>query len=170
MSQPRSAGVLLYRRREKGTEVLLILPGGPFWRRRNEGAWQIPKGALEPGESPVDAAMRELHEELGVLLEEAPRPLCTVRQAGGKRVEAFAAERDWDVADLVSNEISIEWPPRSGQIMRVPEVGEARWMNLEEAETAMLASQRPVLTALRSLLAQDSGGESRLAGRGGKSP
>jgi predicted NUDIX family NTP pyrophosphohydrolase len=155
MTQPRSAGVLLYRHGASGVEVLLILPGGPFWRRRSEGAWQIPKGAIEPGEEPIEAAVRELGEELGVLLDEPPRPLCTVRQAGGKRVDAFAAERDWDVAALVSNEISIEWPPRSGRMIDIPEVGEARWMPLADAETAMLASQRPMLAALEALLAED---------------
>lgn len=153
MSQPRSAGILLYRHGAGGIDVLLILPGGPYWRRRNEGAWQIPKGAIEPGEEAIEAAVRELREELGVVLEgQVPRRLCTVRQAGGKRVEAFAVERDWDVADLVSAEISIEWPPRSGRIVTVPEVGEARWFPLEEADAAMLASQRPILDALRGML------------------
>lgn len=156
MSQPRSAGILLYRQTALGVEVLLILPGGPYWRRRNDGAWQIPKGAIEPGETAIEAAVRELREELGVVLETMPEPLCTVRQAGGKRVEAFAAERDWDVADLVSNEISIEWPPRSGRMMTVPEVGEARWFPINEADAAMLASQRPMLDALRELLVKQS--------------
>jgi predicted NUDIX family NTP pyrophosphohydrolase len=152
MTQPRSAGVLLYRHGASGVEVLLILPGGPYWRRRNEGAWQIPKGAIEPGERAIQAAVRELQEELGVVLEDLPHPLCTVRQAGGKRVEAFGAEFDWDVANLVSNEISIEWPPRSGRVIVAPEVGEARWFSLGDADGAMLASQRPILDALRGKL------------------
>ncbi|MDO6414870.1 NUDIX domain-containing protein [Sphingomonas sp. BIUV-7] len=155
MTHPRSAGVLLYRRRPAGVEVLLVLPGGPYWRRRNEGAWQIPKGAIEPGEEAIETAVRELHEELGLLLTDRPRSLCTVRQAGGKRVEAFAAERDWDVADLVSNEITIEWPPRSGKIITAPEVGEARWFALDRAEEMMLASQRPFLSALELMLHSD---------------
>jgi predicted NUDIX family NTP pyrophosphohydrolase len=152
MTQPRSAGVLLYRHGVSGVEVLLILPGGPYWRRRNEGAWQIPKGAIEPGERAIHAAVRELNEELGVVLVDRPHPLCTVRQAGGKRVEAFGAELDWDVANLVSNEISIEWPPRSGRVVVAPEVGEARWFSLKDADSAMLASQRPILDALREKL------------------
>lgn len=163
MAQSRSAGILLYRRGARGLEVLLVLPGGPFWRRRDEGAWQMPKGAIEAGEEPIDAAVRELHEELGVRLEQAPVPLCEVRQAGGKRVEAFAAERDWDVSTLVSNEIEIVWPPRSGRTVIVPEVGEARWFTFEEAETAMLLSQRPILAALAALL------DGEVAGRPAKS-
>lgn len=153
MSFPRSAGVLLYRHGADGLDVLLILPGGPFWRRRGEGAWQIPKGAIEPGEEPIDAAIREVHEELGVRLDAPPSWLCTVRQAAGKRVDAFAAERDWDVETLVSNQITIEWPPRSGRKIQVPEVGEARWFPIAEAESAMLASQRPILAALLELVA-----------------
>jgi len=157
MTQPRSAGVLLYRRRPRGLEVLLILPGGPYWRHRDQGAWQIPKGAIERGEAPIEAAVRELHEELGVLLDEAPRPLCTVRQAGGKRVEVFAIERDWDVTALVSTETAIEWPPKSGRMIDIPEVAEAKWMSLPDAERAMLPSQLPVLAALEAMLA--GGGE-----------
>lgn len=153
MTQPRSAGVLLYRHGPRGLEVLLILPGGPYWRRRDQGAWQIPKGAIEPGEQPIEAAVRELQEELGVRLEEVPRTLCTVRQAGGKRVHVFAIERDWDVTALLSSEISIEWPPKSGRTMDIPEVAEAKWMTLAEADGAMLASQKPVLAALEVMLA-----------------
>jgi len=168
MTQPRSAGVLLYRHRAGSIEVLLILPGGPFWRHRNAGSWQIPKGAIEPGEEPVQAAIRELHEELGLLLEDQPHFLCTVRQAGGKRVDAFAIERDWDVAALVSNEIVVEWPPKSGRLVAAPEVGEARWHGLVEAYEAMLASQRPILAALREML--DSADESLRVGDGGEPP
>jgi predicted NUDIX family NTP pyrophosphohydrolase len=154
VAQTRSAGVLLYRRLAAGPEVLLVLPGGPFWRRRDAGAWQIPKGAIEPGEEPVAAAMRELGEELGIMLTQPPRYLCEVRQAGGKRVETFAAEYDWDVAHLVSAQVEIEWPPRSGRKMRIPEVAEARWFPLAEAPTAILPSQAPALDALAGILAE----------------
>lgn len=152
MPQTRSAGVLLYRRTGAQPEVLLILPGGPYWRRRGAGAWQIPKGAIEPGEQAVEAAVRELGEELGVRLAEVPRYLCEVRQAGGKRVETFTTEYDWDVAALVSAEVEIEWPPRSGRRMRIPEVAEARWFALAEAKAAILPSQAPVLDALEEVL------------------
>lgn len=168
MTQPRSAGVLLYRRRAGSIEVLLILPGGPFWRHRNAGSWQIPKGAIEPGEEPVQAAIRELHEELGLFLEEQPHFLCTVRQAGGKRVDAFAIERDWDVAALVSNEIMVEWPPKSGRLVTAPEVGEARWHGIAEAQEAMLVSQRPILAALQAML--DLADERLRMGDGGEPP
>ena len=95
---PRSAGILLFRRRERGLEVLLIKPGGPFWRNKDAGAWMIPKGAFEPGESPLEAALREFEEETGTRLDAAPFELATIRQAAGKIVEAFAAEGDLDAA------------------------------------------------------------------------
>lgn len=154
MAQTRSAGVLLYRRTDVQPEVLLILPGGPYWRRRGIGAWQIPKGAIEPGEEPVEAAVRELGEELGVRLTDPPRYLCEVRQAAGKRVETFAAEYDWDVAALVSAEVEIEWPPRSGKRIRIPEVSEARWFSLAEARGAILPSQAPALDVLEEVLTE----------------
>ena len=93
---PPSAGILLYRRRSDELEVLLVKPGGPFWRNKDVGAWMIPKGMVEPGETPVEAALREFEEEVGMRLTDAPLPLCRVRQAGGKPVEAFAAEGDLD--------------------------------------------------------------------------
>ena len=96
MPAPRSAGILLFRRGSRGLEVLLIKPGGPFWRNKDAGAWMIPKGAFEPGEVPLDAALREFEEETGTRLDAAPFPLATIRQAGGKIVEAFAAEGDLD--------------------------------------------------------------------------
>ena len=106
-----SAGILLFRRRD-GLEVLLVHPGGPFWRHRDEGAWQIPKGLIEPHESPEAAARREVSEELGIALVEPLLALGSIRQAGGKRVEAFAAERDFDPDDRRCNLVEMEWPPR----------------------------------------------------------
>src|SRR5690242_15523899 len=127
MPPPLSAGILLFRERGGKTEVLLIKPGGPFWRNKNVGAWMIPKGAVEPGEAPAQAALREFEEETGTRLSQAPFPLASIRQAGGKRVEAFALEGDLDAAGVTSNEFEIEWPPGSGQIRLFPEVAEARW-------------------------------------------
>ncbi|HVM38177.1 MAG TPA: NUDIX domain-containing protein [Sphingomicrobium sp.] len=150
---PRSAGILLYRQRNGETQVLLIRPGGPFWRGRSKGAWMIPKGAVEPGEAPAEAALREFQEELGSPLEAVPLPLCKVRQAGGKWVEAFAAEGDLDAAAIRSNEFELEWPPRSGRKRRFPEAEEARWMSLEEARELMLPSQLPMIAALAAMLA-----------------
>jgi predicted NUDIX family NTP pyrophosphohydrolase len=148
---PRSAGILLFRK-EDAVEVLLIKPGGPFWRNRDAGAWMIPKGAVEPGETAAQAALREFEEETGTRLRAAPFPLATVRQAGGKHVEAFALEGDLDPAAVTSNEFEMEWPPRSGRRERFPEVVEARWMTLAEARAMMLPSQLPLLDALEEKL------------------
>jgi predicted NUDIX family NTP pyrophosphohydrolase len=98
MPRPLSAGILLFRRTGRGPEVLLVRPGGPFWRNRDAGAWMMPKGGVEPGETPAQAALREFEEETGTRLTSVPTPLATVRQAGGKLVEAFAAEGDLDPA------------------------------------------------------------------------
>ena len=144
----RSAGILLFRKRDAETEVLLIKPGGPFWRNKDAGAWMIPKGAIEVDESAAYAALRECEEETGTRLTTVPFPLERIRQAGGKIVEAFAAEGDLDADTVTSNEFEIEWPSKSGRIERFPEVAEARWMTLAEARAMMLKSQLPLLDAL----------------------
>lgn len=149
---PPSAGILLFRQGARGIEVLLIRPGGPFWRNRDIGAWMIPKGMVEPGESPAQAALREFEEELGLRLDRVPFPLCKVRQSGGKRVEAFAAEGDFDCTQVRSNAFELEWPRKSGELQHFPEVEEARWMTLHEARTRMLPSQLPILDALEQKL------------------
>jgi len=148
MPPPPSAGILLFRQRSGKTEVLLVKPGGPFWRNKDAGAWMIPKGMVEPGEAPAEAALREFEEEVGVKLTTVPFPLATVRQAGGKIVEAFAAEGDFDCSTINSIEFEMEWPPRSGERQSFPEVEEARWMALQEARELMLPSQLPLLDAL----------------------
>jgi predicted NUDIX family NTP pyrophosphohydrolase len=152
MPPPRSAGVLLFRQRAGETQVLLIRPGGPFWRNRDAGAWMIPKGLIEPGETQAEAAVREFEEETGTRLTSVPFPLTTIRQAGGKVVDAFAAEGDLDPATVCSNEFEVEWPPKSGRFERFPEVAEARWMSLAEAREKMLPSQLRLLDALESRL------------------
>ncbi|HEY0312675.1 MAG TPA: NUDIX domain-containing protein [Allosphingosinicella sp.] len=149
-----SAGILLYRRVEGGIEVLLIRPGGPFWRGRDEGAWMIPKGGIDAGETALEAAIREFEEEMGSAPAGTPVPLCTVRQKGGKWVEAFALEGEFDPAALSSNSFTLEYPPRSGQYRDFPEVEEARWFGLEEARAKMLASQLPILDALAERLSR----------------
>jgi predicted NUDIX family NTP pyrophosphohydrolase len=149
---PPSAGILLFRQRAGDIQVLLIKPGGPFWRNRDAGAWMIPKGMIEPGEAPAEAALREFEEETGTRLTAVPFPLATVRQAGGKIVEAFAVEGDLDPATIKSVEFEIEWPPRSGRRSHFPEVDEARWMSLVEARELMLPSQLPLLDALEAKL------------------
>jgi predicted NUDIX family NTP pyrophosphohydrolase len=153
--QPLSAGVLLYRRSSAGDlEVLLIHPGGPYWARKDSGAWMIPKGGIAPGETHLQAALREYEEELGSPLASTPFRLCTVRQAGGKVVEVFAAEGDFDPDGLQSAHFEMEWPPRSGQRRLFPECDSARWMTLGEARRMMLPSQLPILDALESALSR----------------
>lgn len=152
MPPPLSAGVLLFRQRDGETEVLLIKPGGPFWRNKDAGAWMIPKGAVEVGEAPAEAALREFEEETGTKLTSVPFPLAKIRQSGGKYVEAFAVEGDLDTTTVKSNEFEMEWPLRSGRMQRFPEVVEARWMTVAEARAMMLPSQLPLLDAVEAKL------------------
>ena len=152
MPPPHSAGILLFRRRSGRTEVLLVHPGGPYWSNKDVGAWMIPKGGIDPGEDPADAAIREYEEELGSPLAATPSRLCRIRQSGGKIVDVFAAEGDFDPATLSSLHFEMEWPPRSGAIQRFPECDGARWMPLDQARTMMLASQLPILDALERKL------------------
>ena len=142
----------MFRQRAGAIEVLLIKPGGPFWRNRDAGAWMIPKGAVEPGETPAEAALREFAEETGTRLTTVPFPLAKVRQSGGKSVEAFAVEGDLDAAAIQSNMFEMEWPPRSGRTQSFPEAEDARWMSLTEARKLMLPSQLPLLDALEARL------------------
>jgi predicted NUDIX family NTP pyrophosphohydrolase len=148
-----SAGILLYRRARGETEVLLVHPGGPFWRGRYRGAWMMPKGGVEEGEDAAACAIREFEEELGSRPAGEPWPLCRIRQAGGKWVEAFALEGDLDPDRIVSNEFTLEWPARSGRFESFPEVDGAAWFGLAEARDQILASQIPILDALEAALA-----------------
>jgi predicted NUDIX family NTP pyrophosphohydrolase len=148
----RSAGVLLYRHKADALEVLLVHPGGPYWHGKDLGAWQIPKGQIEPGEDPETAARREAAEELGATVDAPLIPLGEIKQAGGKVVIAFAAAMDLDAVSVISNRIEIEWPPRSGNRIDIPEIDEARWFDLEEARCRMLPSQAPLLDRLLDLL------------------
>ena len=152
MPQPLSAGVLLFRLQDDDIEVLLIRPGGPYWRNKDAGAWMMPKGVIEPGEAPAEAALREFEEETGTKLDAVPFPLGTVRQSGGKIVQAFAIEGNLDASRIRSIDFELEWPPRSGRRELFPEVAEGRWMTLAEARKMMLPSQLPLLDALESKL------------------
>ena len=159
MVQQRSAGILLYRQSLTGVEVLLGHPGGPYWARKDEGAWMVPKGALEPGEVALEAALREFSEEVGPVPAGQPVRLRTVRQNGGKLVEVFALEGEFAPAALVSAEFELEWPPRSGCTKRYPELDRVAWMGLGEARRLILASQLPLIEALERLLASGAAGD-----------
>jgi predicted NUDIX family NTP pyrophosphohydrolase len=145
-----SAGLLLHRRAAGGElEVLLVHPGGPFWARRDEGAWSIPKGEVEAGEQPLAVARRELEEELGQPAPDGdPFELGEVRQAGGKRVVAWGLEADLDVSAIESDTFEIEWPPRSGRMREFPEVDRAEWCDLATARRRLNPAQARLLDAL----------------------
>lgn len=148
----RSAGILLYRRVPDGLRVLLVHPGGPFWARKDAGAWSIPKGEFSDGEDPETAARREFFEELGAAVAGPLSRLGEIRQAGGKRVLGYAAEGDFDCAGLKSNHFEIEWPPRSGRRQSFPEVDRAAWFALAPAREKIIEGQRPLLDRLQALL------------------
>ena len=148
----RSAGLLLYRRRPQGIEVLLVHPGGPFWTRRDLGAWSIPKGEIAADEDAEAAARREAAEELGLAVTGALLPLSPIRQRGGKQVSAWALEADWDPDTLVSNLFELEWPPRSGRRERFPEVDRASWFPIEEAKARLVSGQAEFLDELERIL------------------
>jgi predicted NUDIX family NTP pyrophosphohydrolase len=150
----RSAGILLYRRRRGGIEVLLVHPGGPFWANKDDGAWGIPKGGYAPGEDPLAAAMREFAEETGSPVAGEPAPLGAFRQSTAKTVDVWAVEGEFDPANLKSNTFTMEWPPRSGRMRDVPEVDRAGWFSPKEAERKILKGQRPILEALLAHLGE----------------
>lgn len=138
----------MYRRTAGALEVLLVHPGGPYWRRKDLGAWTIPKGLVEPDEDVPAAARREFAEEVGTTPAGELVPLLRLRQKGGKWVEAFALEGDLDADAVVSNTYEVEWPPRSGQFRTYPEVDRAAWFTVAEARERILPSQAPFLDAL----------------------
>ncbi len=146
-----SAGILLYRRRADGLEVLLVHPGGPFWAKKDAGAWSIPKGLCDPDEDPEAAARREFAEEVGAVPDGPLVPLGAYKQPG-KTVLAFALEGEFDPETLVSNTFPMEWPPHSGRTITVPEVDRAGWFGMDAAREKLLTGQRPILDALRQLI------------------
>ncbi|HEX6094887.1 MAG TPA: NUDIX domain-containing protein [Thermoanaerobaculia bacterium] len=148
MPKKTSAGILLYRRRAGGIEVFLVHPGGPFWARKDLGAWSLPKGELADGEDPLEAAKREFVEETGFTVEGDFRPLQPLRQPSGKTILAWAVEGDCDPADLRSNTFEMEWPPKSGKRAQFPEVDRGAWFSLEEARERINKGQAPFLDEL----------------------
>jgi predicted NUDIX family NTP pyrophosphohydrolase len=145
----------VYREREGAPEVLLVHPGGPFWKKRDDGAWSLPKGEIEAGEEPVDVARREFREELGADPPDGElTALGSIRQAGGKVVHAWAAQGDLDVSSVESVSFEMEWPPRSGRKASFPEVDRAEWFGLEAARRKLLDAQRTFIDRLEEQLAR----------------
>jgi predicted NUDIX family NTP pyrophosphohydrolase len=151
----RSAGLLMYRGSGADLAVLLVHPGGPFWAKKDLGAWSIPKGEYAGDEDPLAVAQREFAEETGAEPRGKFESIGEVIQAGGKRVSAWAVEGDLDPAALVSNTFELEWPPRSGRKRSFPEVDRAEWFSPQEAARKILAGQRPFVDRLMKLLASD---------------
>ncbi|HEV8016633.1 MAG TPA: NUDIX domain-containing protein [Stellaceae bacterium] len=151
-----SAGLLLYRVTNGALEVFLVHPGGPFWKKKDEGAWSIPKGEPQPGEDPLATAIREFGEETAATPAGDFHALPAVRQAGGKLVRAWAVEGDLDPRSLVSNEFEMEWPPRSGKRAHFPEVDRGAWFALDDARSRINQGQIALLDALQARL-RDAG-------------
>lgn len=158
-SAPVSAGLVLYRLAKDGPEVLLVHPGGPFWKSRDLGAWSIPKGLMEENEPPLDAALREFAEETGHPPPPGPYHLLPeVRLRSGKRIIAFAAEGDLDASTVRSNTFTMEWPPHSGRMQEFPEIDRAAWFPLAEAKRRINPGMVPLLDALRAILEKQQQG------------
>jgi predicted NUDIX family NTP pyrophosphohydrolase len=144
----RSAGILMYRRSENGLEVLLVHPGGPFWAKKDLGAWSIPKGEYSDAEEALAVAVREFEEETGLRAQGDFQPLGELVQPGRKIVTAWAVEGDFDIATLKSNMFELEWPPKSGRKASFPEVDRAEWFSLDEARRRILPGQQEFLARL----------------------
>jgi len=154
----KSAGILLWKRERDAVFVLLVHPGGPFWKNKDAGAWSIPKGEYDDDEEPLAAAQREFAEELGSLPAGAVTPLGEIRQKAGKAVTAFALEGDFDCASFKCNSFEIEWPPRSGKRASFPEIDQAQWFSLDEARVRINPAQAELIGRLEAALAASSGG------------
>ena len=148
----RSAALLVYKQAPDGIQVFLVHPGGPFWAKKDLGAWSIPKGEFDDGEDGLVAAKREFFEEVGQRIDGAFVALTPCKQKGGKVVHAWAVEGEVDEAAVKSNEFELEWPPRSGRKARFPEVDQGRWFAIPEAKRRILASQLPILDELLTKL------------------
>jgi predicted NUDIX family NTP pyrophosphohydrolase len=148
----QSAGILFYRYTNTLPEILLVHPGGPFWSKKDKGAWSIPKGEIQENETPLAAARREIAEETGITITGTLTALTPVKQKGGKKVFAWAYLRDTDVEKIKSNTFDIEWPPRSGRMQSFPEIDKAAWFDIPAALEKILESQQPLLLELQQLL------------------
>ena len=149
----KSAGILLWKRERNSVLVLLVHPGGPFWKNKDAGAWSIPKGEYDDAEEPLAAAKREFAEELGALPAGKTTPLGDIRQKAGKVVTAFALEGDFDCANFKCNLFEIEWPPNSGKRASFPEIDQAQWFSLDEARRRINPAQSELIDRLEEALA-----------------
>jgi len=147
----QSAGILLYRKKNKILEVFLVHPGGPFWIKKDDGAWSIPKGEFEDDEEPLNAAKREFEEETGIKISGEFIELNPVKQKSGKKVYAWAVEGNIDPGKIISNNFEIEWPPKSGKMKSFPEIDKAMWFNLSEASTKINSGQLPLIKELEDI-------------------
>ena len=148
----KSAGILLYRIKDKVLEVLLVHPGGPFWKNKDAGSWSIPKGEFDESEKPFDAALREMREEVGLELKGNFIELTPVKQKSGKLVYAWALGHDFDPSEIKSNTFEIEWPPKSGKKKEFPEIDRAEWYDVKTASKKIIAAQIGLLDELRKKL------------------
>ncbi|HEY7765883.1 MAG TPA: NUDIX domain-containing protein [Aestuariivirgaceae bacterium] len=152
----RSAGILVFRRKTSGVQVFLGHMGGPFWARKDDGAWTIPKGLRDEGEESLAAARREFEEETGIRVDGSFLDLGTFRQASGKIISAWAVEADFDAADIKSNVFELEWPPKSGKRQLFPEIDRGAWFDLATARKKIVKGQLPILEAVVMKTGQDS--------------
>jgi predicted NUDIX family NTP pyrophosphohydrolase len=152
-----SAGILLFRRRPTGVEVMLVHPGGPFWAKKDLGAWSIPKGLVDEGEDVLAAAKREFQEETGMPIKGECLDLGAHKQPSGKTIVAWACQGDFDPASLKSNTFAIEWPPRSGRMAEFPEVDRVAWYSIDEATQKINKGQSPIIAALQASMTRSGG-------------
>lgn len=149
-----SAGILLFKKEKNSLYYFLVHPGGPFWKNKDLGSWSIPKGEILPDEKPLDRALKEFKEETGKIIDGKFIELSPIKQKGGKTVYAWALESDLDTADLYSNTFVLEWPPKSGKIMEIPEVDQWRWFPSEEAQQHINVAQKDFITELENVINQ----------------
>jgi predicted NUDIX family NTP pyrophosphohydrolase len=155
MAKRQSAGILVYRHRTGALEIFLVHPGGPFWAKKDSGAWSIPKGEFGDDEEKLAAAQREFHEETGLALDGVFVELAPVKQSGGKQVFAWAIEQDLDADAVRSNSFSLEWPPGSGRTQEFPEIDRAAWFDVPLALVKILKGQQPLVLQLLARLGID---------------
>ncbi len=155
-----SVGLLMYRVRGSALQVFLVHPGGPLWAKKDLGSWSLPKGLIEPGEDPLDAALREVREETGFAVSGPFIPLPPVKVRSGKIVRAWAVEYDCDPKQMRSSTFSMEWPPRSGKRQNFPEVDRAEWFGIEQARKKILEGQLPLIAEVENMLSKGTRGRS----------